>query len=188
MKKIQEIIKPYLSIIFGVILLLGYMYYFKYDGAALAIAIIALIYAIYYITIGVVDVVAGDKLPANIRRIFEMISVSLFPVFVFIYVLIWLISAGDVYTPSGWIIVIYSLIISLFFAGIVSAVYLAKTPVLSKIAKLFAALFILALILAVLFELDGSPRVLGTVNVIELILYGLYAMILFSSEVTVAKE
>ena len=187
MQKIQDIIKPYLSIIFGVILLLGYMNYLSYDGAVVTIGIFALIFGVYYIMAGLFDVLLGEKMPAEARRIIEMLSISFLGLFIFIRTLIYLVELGEQFGPSGWIIAIYSLIISVFFVSIVPTVYFIKNELLSKVAKLSAALFVLVLLLAVLFDTFGNTTVLGAVNLIDVILYIFFAMILFSSAV-VRKE
>ena len=49
MNKVIELIKPYLSIVFGFLLFLYYFNYLQYSGILLAIGIIAVFISLYYL-------------------------------------------------------------------------------------------------------------------------------------------
>ena len=113
MKKVQEIIKPYLLIIFGALLLLYYLNDLDNTGATLAIGIIGVIVAAFYLTMGILNVLLGDKLPQSLKKVFDITAAALFPLFIFSYYLIAIIKWNDLFGPNGWIITILSLVGSL---------------------------------------------------------------------------
>ena len=82
MKKISEIIKPFLSIIFGALLLLIYVNWLSSDDSGtLFLGIFGVILSVYYLTYGIMDIIIGDKLP---KKIFNIFTISLYPIFMFI--------------------------------------------------------------------------------------------------------
>ena len=84
MKKISEIIKPFLSIIFGALLLLIYVNWLSSnDGGTLFLGIFGVILSVYYLTYGIMDIIIGDKLP---KKIFNIFTISLYPIFMFIMI------------------------------------------------------------------------------------------------------
>ena len=134
MKKISEIIKPYLTLILGALLFLVYLNWLSYEGEALAIGIIAVIIAVYYLTVGILGVVVGDKLPVAAKKAFDIASICLFPVFMFVYWLIITINGADAIRPTGWVIVILSMVSALAFAGLFVVSRLVPNKLLSRLA------------------------------------------------------
>ena len=55
MNKVIELIKPYLSIVFGFLLFLYYFNYLQYSGILLAIGIIAVFISLYYLVHGILN-------------------------------------------------------------------------------------------------------------------------------------
>ena len=104
MKKLGELLKPFYSIILGALMLLYYMDWLEGGGARLAMGIVAMVLAAYYIGIGILAVVMGDKLTASTRGTVESLSVLLFPLFMFVFFLLSAIGGG--LTPTGWVIII----------------------------------------------------------------------------------
>lgn len=178
MKKVLDIIKPYLSIILGTLIFLYYLNNLAGRGSILAIGIVALIVALTYIGLGVVNIFATNSIKGNAKRIFGFIEVSLYPLFLFVIFLITLINNHSHYGPAGWVINIISLIVSLGLAGLYVVTKIVPDKTLNKLATLFGGLFILVLLLNVLFSSSGNPIVLGSINVILVVTHIAYVLIM----------
>lgn len=164
MKKFSEMLKPFYSIILGTLMLLFYMDLLQGAGAWLALGIVGMVFAAYYIGVGILAVVMGDKLTASTRGLIESLSVLLFPLFMFVFFLITAIGGG--LTPTGWIIVILGMVSSLGFIVLYALSVFGKNDALKNLTRLFAFIFILALILFVLLFIgDGT---LGGIDLIQL--------------------
>lgn len=178
MKRIQEAIKPYLLIIFGALLLLYYLNDLDGNGATFAIGLIAVIVAAYYLTIGLLDVLLGNKLPQGLKKVFEISSVALFPLFTFSYYLIALIKWNGVFGPNGWIIDILSMVGSLAAATLLIISNFIKVNMVKKLTTLFAMIYILILIIDLLFSIAGNSIVLGNLDLLLTVIYVMYVNIL----------
>ena len=84
MKKISDIVKPFSEIIFGALFFLCYFNYLAFKGEALGIGIAATVISAYYLAIGIVNFVAGDKLPEGLKKVTDIVSISAFPLFIFV--------------------------------------------------------------------------------------------------------
>ena len=180
MKKVTDFLRPNILIVFGALLLLFFLNYLQYTGGTLAIGIIAVIMSAYYLAIGILGIIIGDKLP---KKILDIISVVFFPVFMFVLFLIQTIQAAQIDSfmgPTAWIIAILSMIASLALPVIYLLAKLMDKGPLSKFAYLFAAIFVLALLLSVLFDVRGDSVVLGNINMILVAIYASYIFFLFS--------
>ena len=187
MKKIGEIIRPFVAIVFGALLFLFYLNWLSLSGAGLAVGIIAMVLAAYYLTVGILGILLGEKL-GKARAIFDMLSIVLFGVFMFVYFLIVMINGAEaaanevnIFGPAGWFIVILSISGSLAFAVVHLIASLVKNKVLARLDYLFAAIFVLVLLLNLLFDSSGDPINLGALNVLLLVIYALFAFMLFNS-------
>ena len=181
MGKLRDMLKPYLAVIFGALLFLIYLNYLSYQGEALALGIIGVILAAFYLAAGIVETVAGDKLPAGAKKAFNITMIVAFPVFMFVSFLMTVIQAAELMGPTAWTISIISMIASLAFAAIYLVAVLAPQKVLQRLAFLFGAIFTLALLLDILFDWMGAPTALGNVSLILVALYAIYVVMLFDS-------
>ena len=180
MKKVTDFLKPNILIVFGALLLLFFLNYLQYTGGTLAIGIIAVIMSVYYLAIGILGIIVGDKLP---KKIFDIISICFFPVFMFILFLIQTIQAAQINNymgPTAWIIAILSMIAALALPAIYLLARLMNKGPLMRFAYLFAAIFVLALLLSILFNARGDSVVLGNINMILVAIYASYVFFLFS--------
>ena len=180
MKKVTDFLKPNILIVFGALLLLFFLNYLQYGGGTLAIGIIAVIMSVYYLTIGILSIIVGDKLP---KKVLDLISVMFFPVFMFILFLIQTIQAAQIDNfmgPTAWIIAILSMIASLALPAIYLISKLMNKGPLARFTYLFAAIFVLALLLSILFNARGDSVVLGNINMILVAIYASYVFFLFS--------
>ena len=181
MKKVSEIIKPFSAIIFGALFFMLYFNYLAAQGAALAIGIVATIISVYYLVVGILTFVLGDKLSEGLRKVFDIISICAFPLFMFVTYLLMTIQAADFIGPAGWIIVIVSLAGSISAAIICALARAIDNAVLKRLGYLFASIFVLVLLTNLLFNIDGTAVVLGNIVIVELVVYILFASMLFSS-------
>lgn len=182
MSKIRELLKPYLAIIFGALLFLIYLNNLSQVAPeALALGIIGVILAIIYIGIGIVDVLAGDKLGKTVKTVFGVILVSSFPIFLFIETLLTTIQLAQLQAmgPTAWTIAIINLIASIAFVAIYCIARFVPQKVLKRLAFLFGAIFTLALLLDILFDVTGAPTMLGNIAIIMIALYVIYGVMLF---------
>ena len=84
MKRVNGMVKPYLSLVFGSLLFLIYLNALSGTGGNLAIGIVGVLLSAYYIGIGLSTALIKKKLPA----IFETLSLTLYPVFYFVVTLV----------------------------------------------------------------------------------------------------
>ena len=181
MKKISELLKPYLSIILGALLLLVYLNWLSQQEWVLALGIIAVVMAAYYLAVGVVGIVLGDKLPKGLKLALDITSICFFPVFMFVYFLLLTINGHQAMGPTGWVIAIISMAASISLPCAYACSKFVKAPLLGKLCFLFAAIFVLALLLNVLFDFIGDPIVLGNINIISVVIYFVYGYMLMNS-------
>lgn len=182
MKRIGELIKPYISIIFGALLFLYYLNWLSYEEEALAIGIAATVVSSYYLVAGILGVILGEKL-GKVKNIFDIISLALFPAFMFSYYLIITIEMAEIFKPTGWVIAILSMVGSIVASAIFVVNKLIQNKLVNRLTFLFAAIFALVLLLNILFgPLDiGTPVVLGMIDVILFVAYLAFSYMLFVS-------
>ena len=178
MQKIRDFIKPFFSIIFGGLLFLDYLNLLASNGPALALGIIAVILSVYYIAIGILGLILGDKLP---KKIFNIISVALFPAFMFVFFLIFIIGMADVFGPTAWIIYILGMVSSISLAIIYCVSSFVKEKVLNRITLIFGAVFTLSLVLVVLFDVQGDVQLLGNIAIVNVVIFALYTSMFFTA-------
>ena len=184
MKKVTDFLRPNILIVFGALLLLYYLNFLSYKGAGLAVGIVGVVLSAYYLAIGIVGLLAGDKLSPMIKKVFDVISVCLFAVFMFVVVLLQTIEAAKVENwmgPTAWTIAILSMIAFLALAVVYPIAKFMQKPVMLRFAYLFSAIFTLALLLAVLFNSRGDSIVLGDFDVLLVAIYSIFTIYLFGS-------
>ena len=181
MKKIKELLKPFIFIIFGALLFLCYFNGLSSEGAGLAISIIAIVLAAYFLVVGILSVVLGDKL-GKTKGLLNLIGVATFPIFFAVIELLTLINLAEIegyLGPTGWTISILTIAAALGLGGLLFASYFVRSKGLHRITFLFGAIFVLALLLDVLLLADGSAATIGQVVILQVVLYGAYVSMLF---------
>ena len=181
MKKFYEKVKPFFLVILGALILLTYLPCIRGEGSVLALGIISIVVAAFYVGYGIVVLLIGDKIPALVKKILDIVVVGLFPAFVFTGILMDTISLYENYTPTGWIIAILGMIAALGIAVVYAVAAFVKNNILSKLVSIFALTFVLALLMNVLFDAIGLPMVLGNITIVVLVIYAVYTAILFSA-------
>lgn len=184
MKKIGDFLKPNILIIFGALLLLNFLNYLSLNGAGLAIGIIAVILSAYYLAVGILGILIGNKFSPQLKKIFEVLSVSLFGVFMFIYFLLTTINGAQInglMGPTAWTVQILSMVAALGFVVVYIIARLVNKDGLMRLAYLFSAIFTLALLLNILFDISGNSRVLGNVDILLVAIYAIFTFYLFST-------
>ena len=181
MKKFYEKVKPFFLVILGALILLTYLPCIRGEGSVLALGIISIVVAAFYVGYGIVVLLIGDKIPALVKKILDIVVVGLFPAFVFTGILMDTISLYENYTPTGWIIAILGMIAALGIVVVYAVAAFVKNNILSKLVSIFALTFVLALLMNVLFDAIGLPVVLGNITIVVLVIYAVYTAILFSA-------
>lgn len=186
MKKIQEILKPKLLIIFGTLMFLLYIGGIKNDDAKfLVLAIFGIVFAAYYITVGILNVSLGDRLNASAKQFFDILNVSLFAFLILYQTIVGIVAffdiSPDLISTAGWIINIYAIMAA---GGLIVMVILAKTgskAALDRLAFMFAVCFGLALLLMVLFDEAGNASSVASIIMVEVALYGFFIPIMLNA-------
>ena len=187
MRKIGQIIKPYLSITLGTLLLLTYLNTLRGQGSVLALGIIAIVIAAYYLTDGVFDILealVSEKF-GKAKPFFDVASVVAFPAFFFVEILINLIGGADAIGPTGWIINITSMVVALGLLIFFIASRFSKNATLNRGTLFFAGAFSLSLSFNLMFGFDGIPTALGDIILTLLFIYITYSLILFGTIIKV---
>lgn len=185
MKKIKDLIKPYLSLIFGVLFFLLFLNNLRAEGEAFAIGIVAVIISSYYLCVGILGIVLGEKMLAGLKKVFGILSVALFPTFMFVYYLLQVIQLHEYMGPTAWVIFPLCMGASLLMVVFYVISRFVKSPVVVRLAGLFGAIFVLALVTTILFDAQGNQATFATIGVVELLVYSIFAVLLFNS---LAKE
>ncbi|MBQ6979365.1 MAG: hypothetical protein IJQ07_01835 [Clostridia bacterium] len=175
-KKFTDFIKPNILIIFGALLLIMNLNALSAAGTALALGIVAVIISVYYLAVGILLVIMGNKFSPTMLKVFETLSVSLFAVFMFVRFLLTAIGGGLGLTD--WVIIILSMVSSLALVIVYIMFKFADAPNLLRFTYLFALIFVLALLLDVLFSAGGT---LGGIDVFLVAIYAAYSFYLFGA-------
>ena len=182
MKRISDLLKPFLAVIFGALLFLCFFNDLRYEGGGLVIGIIAVTFAAYYIAIGLLNTFLGEKMPKKTRGILDAVGVALYPLFfasLFLVSIIIAIKYNAQIGPMGWTVSIFSIVAGLGLGGLYLFAYFMKNRTVTRLAFLFASLFVLALLLEILLTGEGNPATLGSVVLLDVALYGVYVAMLF---------
>ena len=186
MKKIQELLKPVLLIVFGALMFLLYLPYIQGDDAKyLVLGIFGAVFATYYVAVGVLNVTLGDKINANAKQIFDIFNVSLFAFLVMYNVIADVATIcqynADSITTTGWIINVFIIMAA---GALIVMTIVSKTtnkPVLDRLTFMFAGLFGLALLLNVTFNVYGNPTALGNIVIATVALYAMFIPVMFQA-------
>lgn len=190
MKKISDLIRPFLGIIFGALLMLYYLNFIGPEMPAeyLALGIIAVTFAAYYLGSAIVMFLLGDRLPEGIKKIFLLLSVVCFPTLIFVENLLFTIALRGQLGTTGWIIMSASLAGSIAFATLYSIAVFTKIRVIERLAFLFGAIFFLSLVLSLLFSIDGAATAIDDIPLVTLAIYAIYSSMLFNALLGLGKK
>lgn len=181
MKRLTDYLKPNILIILGALLFIYYLNFLSYSGAALGVGISAIVLSAYYLFVGILFVLTGSKLKPKTQLIFNLLSVTLFAVFMFVGFLLTPINAASVMGPTAWTINILSMAASLALVVIYIVSKFSAEPFVSRFAHLVSLIFVLTLLLDILFEVNGTSKSLGDIDVLLVVIYGFYSCYLFGS-------
>lgn len=181
MKRLTDYLKSNILIILGALLFIYYLNFLSYSGAALGIGISAIVLSAYYLFVGILFVLTGSKLKPKTQLIFNLLSVTLFAVFMFVGFLLTPINAARVMGPTAWTINILSMAASLALVVIYIVSKFSAEPFVSRFAHLVSLIFVLTLLLDILFEVNGTSKSLGDIDVLLVVIYGFYSCYLFGS-------
>ena len=181
MKKIKELLKPFIFIIFGALLFLIFFNYLGVGGPYLAIGIVAIVLSVYFLVVGILSVVLGEKL-GKAKGILNLVGVATFPLLMGVIFLLSLIGdAKSEYTylgPNGWTIAILSIAAAFAIGVMLFIAFFVRSKGFHRVTFLFGAIFVLALLLDILIS-EGFAVALGQIVVLQVILYAAYTSMLF---------
>ena len=176
MKKLRDILKPYLAVIFGTTMFLIYLNLLMGGGEFTALGVIGITLASFYILYGILGVLFANKLPEKAKDILDTIVIASFPLFMFLYFLFVLIDVASFAGPTAWVIAIFSLAASIGFAAVFVISKFVKAPILKRLTYLFGMMFLLTLLLELLFSEVGAPKSIDDTPVAYLAMFILYGI------------
>ena len=180
MKKIRELLKPFLEIIFGAIVFFSYSLCLYGAGGTLALGIIATVIAAYFLTIGILKIVLGERFSKRTKRILLISGLSAFACFITAASIIAMVNGG--LQVNGWIILIAMTVSSFAFGLFLILSEFANSKFISRLAQLFGAVFVLTLFLCVLIPPTSPvPAKIGDISILEVGLYVAYAIMAFEA-------
>ena len=172
MKKAICFLKSNILIFIGALLFLAYLNYFAAGGALIALGIISTLTAIYFIVIGVLNLLIGDKFSALMRKVFDIIAVCLFALLLFTGTIISLVNmiqisanqnSGMRFLPNAWLIMIIASLTSFALMGFYPVARLVKGAAIKKLGFIFASMFAVGALLNVIFDAQGTAIALGDI-------------------------
>ena len=190
MKKALGIIKSNILIFIGALLFLSFLNYVAMGGAFLALGIIAILTALFFIVIGVLNLIIGDSLSRIAKKIFEIIAVCSFALVLFVGTVISLVNMIQIvadpnsyttFLPNGWFIMIVALLTSFALLGFYPVARLVKGAGIKKIGLIFACLFVMGAFLNVMFDVQGNAITLGDIPFVYVTILVAFAFYLFGT-------
>ena len=177
MKKALDFIKPFISIVFGALIILLYLNGLSNGDKDTIRGVFALIVGSYFIVVGLLGLLAPEQIGGNVLRLLNSIGISVYAVFFFIITLVDVIDFNSAYGVNGWIVAYVSLSVSIAFAVLFIIQLFVKNQIIQRLARLFGMLFLLALLLDLLFDFAGNPETLGNIVLLLLMTYVTFASI-----------
>lgn len=188
MKKVMDLFKPFLALVLGILMFLFYLnYYVKSDvpGTALAIGIIGLVIACWFIFVGVFGV-AWPRMPVGLKKAFDIVSIASFVTFIFVELLIEIIQLHAAMGASSWIVYILAMVAAMGLSVVYIISRFVKGDAMARVASIFGLVFVLALICKLLFPANSMNFVtLANIPVVPVLMYIIFCSLLFKS---LAKE
>lgn len=188
MKKVMDLFKPFLALVLGILMFLFYLnYYVRSDvpGTALAIGIVGLVIACWFIFVGVFGV-AWPRMPAGLKKAFDIVSIVSYATFIFVELLIEVIQLHAAMGSSSWIVYILAMVASMGLSVVYIISRFVKGEAMARVASIFGMVFVLALISKILFPAGkGDPVTLDDISVVPVLIYIVYCSLLLKS---LAKE
>ena len=197
MKKAFCFLKGNILLFIGALLFFAYLNYFAAGNALLALGIIATLTAIYFIVIGVLNVLIGDKFSALMRKVFEIIAVCSFALLLFTGTVISLVNMIQISTnpnsnmtflPNAWLIMIIASLTSFALMGFYPVARLVKGAAIKKLGFVFASLFAVGALLNVIFDAQGTAITLGDVPFVYVTILIAFNFYLFETLVDAKEE
>ena len=188
MKKIMDLIKPFLALVLGILMLLYYLNYYigsNVPGSYLALGIIGLVVGSWLIFAALIGMF-WPRMPVALKKIFDIISISSFAALMFVDFLMEVINLYQGMRASSWIIYVLGMAASLGLCVVYVVSRFVKGDAMAKVASIFGLVFVLALISRLLFPAgEGAPVSLDDIPVVPVMMYVIYCSLLFKS---LAKE
>ncbi len=178
MKKLCEMFKPFLSIIFGSILFLLYLNYLQSNSGMQLLGATGFILSLYCLVVGIIEVFLGKKMPNSFKKVLNLLNVVLFPFLMFVHYIFVIKGNSNFFGPTAWVIAIFSLVGSVAMIIIYVISFFVQDKILRKLEYLFFGIFALILLLSLAFDVSGAPIRLGDLDIVSIVLYLFYLGIL----------
>ena len=167
------------------------LYYLNYKigsnvpGTELALGIVGLVVGSWLIFAAVIGMV-WPRMPVALKKVFDIVSIASFAGFMFVDFLMEVIGSYKMMGASSWIIYILGMAASLGLCALYIVSRFVRGDALSKVASIFGLVFVLSLISRLLFPANQvMPVVFGGIEVVPVLMYVIYCVLLFKS---LAKE
>ena len=174
MKK-SALIKPCLNVAFGTLWLLGYLNLLSNGNAAsISLGVIALVFSLGHIAYGLLSFFLENKFSEQGKNICDVLSICLFPLFIFAFTMTTVVLGYGNLGPAGWILALLALGSGIGFPALFAISYFLQKKELRPIVMLLGGLFGLSLLLSILFDFPGNPNDIGDISLLGLVLNALY--------------
>ena len=182
MKKIIELVRPYLLVIFGALLILLNLNSLTDPGtlATFVPGIFGTIFGAYYLCAGTCTIVLKEKINPLMKRIMDLISVVAYPALVFITYMTLTVLAYTALGPTGWVISIYIMLATLAMMTYFVMGFFIKNELIKFAKNLTALSLIVAIIVTFLFDFRGTPAFLGNIVIANLAIATIFVYILIT--------
>ena len=188
MKKIMGLIKPFLALVLGILMLLYYLNYYigsGVTGSYLALGIIGLVIGSWLIFAALIGLL-WPRMPVGLKKVFDIVSISSFAGFMFVDFLMEVINTYQAMGASSWIIYVLGMVASSGLCAVYIISRFVRGDAMSKVASIFGLVFVLALISRLLFPASAQgPVSIDDIPLVPVLMYVIYCFLLFKS---LAKE
>lgn len=178
MKKVLDLVKQFVAIVFGALIILCYLNDLSVGGTATVRAVFAFLVGSYFILIGLLGMLCKEQIGEKALKIMNGAGMAAYASLFFLIVMLDVIDLNAGYGVNGWVIADFALTVSIAFAVLYIIVLFVNNRVVIRLANLFGMLFLLAIVLyGIVFTPIGNRNTLANIALITLIIRVTYASI-----------
>ena len=177
MKKILGLVKPFIAIGFGALIIMLYLNRMSVGGNETVKSVFAFIVGSYFIVIGLLGMICAEQIGEKPLRILNAIGFSVYASFFFLVTLLDLVDLHDGFGVNGWVVANFTLTVALGFAVLNIIQIFVDNRIFGRITNILGLLFVLALVFDILFDEVGDPVFLGMVQILLVLVHVTYISI-----------
>ena len=177
MKKILDLVKPFIAIVFGALVIMLYLNGMSVGGTTTVRSVFAFIVGSYFIVVGLLGMICAEQIGEKPLRILNAIGISVYASFFFLTTVLDFADYHDGYGVNGWVVADFTFAVALGFAVLNIIAIFVNNRILGRIANILGMLFVLALVLDILFDEVGNPVRLGLVSVLLVVVHATFISI-----------